>query len=296
MKIELRQIRYFEAVALELNFRRASERLNMAQPALSRAIQQLESRLGTALFVRTSRNVALTPAGRVFLEGCSSISQQVDSLENRVLQAATGEVGNLIIGYTDFVISGVLPKLIKAFQSAYPGIHLELVHGFSYEQVTMLKDLKLDFGFLTTPINERELDHIQVQRDSFVVVMPGNHPLAERESIELASLANEPFIIGTEASWSRYNVQMNKLCLSAGFLPKVKQEAFNSEGIFGLISANMGLTIYPSCVSNYFRHGISIRPIANSNAELITAMAWNNEHISAAQQCFIEFIRTTDGL
>ncbi len=294
MKIELRHIRYFEAVAQELNFRKASERLNMAQPALSRAIQQLENRLGTALFVRTSRNVALTPAGRIFLEGCSSISQQVDKLENRVMHAATGEVGNLIIGYTDFVISGTLPQIIKAFQSAYPDIHLELVHGFSHQQVSMLKNQTLDFGFLTTPINEIDLDHIPVQRDSFVVVLPDSHPLAQQDCIELASLANEPFIIGNEASWSRYNVQMNKLCLSAGFLPKIKQEAFNSEGIFGLISANMGLTIYPSCVSNYFRHGVCVRPIANSDAELITAMTWNKEHVSAAQKCFLQFIRETN--
>jgi len=291
MKIELRHIRYFEAVAQKMNFREASERLNMTQPPLSRAIQQLEDRIGTRLLERTSRNVSLTPAGKVFLEGCSAIIQQVDTLEKRVLKAAAGEVGNLIIGYTDFAISGVLPEIIKQFQSTYPGINLELVHNFSMQQITKLKNKELDFGFLTMPINESELDYIPTQKDSFVIVLPERHPLAGQESIKLSQLAHEPFIVGTDDSWSRYNVQMNQLCVSAGFFPKVKQEAFNSEGIFGLIAANMGLTIYPSCVSNYWRHGVKIRPISGEDSQLITAISWNKEHVSAAQHCFINFIR-----
>ncbi|MGY8871040.1 MAG: LysR family transcriptional regulator [Pseudomonadales bacterium] len=291
MKIELRHIRYFEAVVQEMNFSKASERLNMAQPALSRAIQQLEDRLGAKLLTRTSRNVSLTPAGKVFLEGSTAITQQVDTLEKRVLQAVAGEVGNLTIGYTDFAIGGVLPEIIKKFQSAFPDIHLELVHGFSLQQITRLKNKELDFGFLTIPINEPELDYIPSQEDSFVGVLPENHPLVSQDSIRLSLLENEPFIIGTEDSWSRYNVQMNQLCLSAGFLPKVKQEAFNSEGIFGLISANMGLTIYPSCVANYWRHGVKIRPISEESSKLVTAVAWNKEYISAAQKCFLNFIR-----
>jgi DNA-binding transcriptional LysR family regulator len=290
VKIELRHIRYFEAVVQEMNFSRASERLNMAQPALSRAIQQLEDRLGAKLLTRTSRNVALTPAGKVFFEGCRSIAQQVDLLEKRVLQTVTGEVGNLTIGYTDFAIGGVLPEIIKKFQNTYPGIQLELVHEFSMQQIDRLKNKELDFGFLTSPINEQTLDYIPVQEDSYVVILPENHPLAAYDSINLSMLENEQFIIGTNDSWSRYNIQMNQLCLSAGFLPKVKQEAFNSEGILGLISANMGLTIYPSCVLNYWRHGVKIRPISDKDAKLCTAATWNNEYVSAAQKCFIKFV------
>ena len=289
MNIELRHIRYFKAVALEMNFRKASERLNMAQPALSRAIQQLEARIGAQLFIRRSRGISLTAAGRIFEQGCGAISGQVAALEGKVKQAAAGEVGELSIGYSDFAISGVLPKIISDFRFAYPEIHLNLIHSFSQKQIELLNNRDLDFGFLTIPVSG--LKHIPVQRDSFVVVMPEYHPLADLDQVELSALKDEPFIIGTDDSWSRYNVQMNKLCLTAGFLPRVIQEAYNSEGIFGLISANMGLTIYPSCVANYVRSGVAIRPIKDSDSFLTTAVTWDDTVTNETQTCFLKFIR-----
>ncbi len=295
MKIELRQIRYFLVVAEELSFRKAAQRLNMAQPALSRAIQQLEDRLNAPLFTRTSRSVVLTAAGEVFLQGCGAICEQVDALENRVHQTVAGKVGSLVIGYTDIAISGELPALVKAFQAIYPDIHIDLVHDFTFQQTEKLRNGTLDFGFLTLPVNDPQIEHLNVQRDEFVVVMPESHPLAQEDEMELEWLANEPFIIGPDASWNSYNPQMKALCLGAGFLPNVKQEAYNGEGILGLISANMGVTIYASCIANYHRRGIAIKPIAHCDAEIITAMAWNKNDTTPVRQRFIDFVKDLQG-
>jgi len=294
MKIELRQIRYFEAVAAELNFHKASEHLHISQPALSRAIQQLENRLGTTLFERSSRNVELTPAGKVFLENCQSISQQVNNLEKRVTQASLGVAGNLMIGYTGFSIAGVLPNIIKTYNNLHPGINLTLDSIPSYQQIDMLINKKLDFGFLTAPINDSALNYILVQKDPLVVILHVDHPLAKQEEIELSSLANEPFIIGTEAHEARYNAIMKAICLNEGFLPKVKQIAFNHEAVVGFVSANMGVALYPSCLSNYLRNDVTTRPlIINSDAEITTALAWNKESTDVIHQRFIDFVSET---
>ncbi|MGH1426951.1 MAG: LysR family transcriptional regulator [Arenicella sp.] len=290
MKIELRHIRYFEAVAAELNFHKASEYLHMSQPALSRAIQQLESRIGAELFERSSRNVQLTPAGKVFLENCSSISKQVDNLEKRVTLASIGEAGNIMIGYTGFSIAGVLPNIIKTYTNKYPGINLMLDSIASNQQIDMLINKKLDFGFLTAPINDSALEYMPVQKDPLVVILHIDHPLAKLEKVELGALVDEPFIMGTEEHEARYNAIMQSICLSEGFLPKVKHIAFNHEAVVGLVSANMGVALYPSCICHFLRSDVTTRPIVNADVDIVTALAWNKDSTNTMHQRFIEFV------
>ena len=205
--------------------------------------------------------------------------------------SASGQLGALTIGYSDFAISGELPMLVKEFQARHSGISLQLVHHFSEHQLIKLRQREIDFGFLTSPISEPEFGHIQIQKDSYVVVLPENHPLAEESMVDLGALAEEPFILGNDDYWTRYNVQLQQLCKNAGFVPHVKQEAVNCDGILGLVSAHMGLTIFPSCISNYHRQGVVIRPITDQSAALITSVTWHKEAMSPTHACFLEFVR-----
>ena len=291
MRYELRHLRYFIAVAEELNFRRAAERLNLAQPALSRAIQQLEHHVAVRLLNRTNRRVELTEAGRVFLDGCRRSMASLEKAAAEARKAGVGEIGHFTVGYTDFAISGVLPHILEKFRRHYPGVTVDLLHRFTTQQYDDLDKRMIDFGFMTGPAAAPGLAHMTVQRDRFVVVLSEKHPLAEREEIPLPMLAREPFVVGIASAWKHYHRHVDALCQSAGFTPRVVQEAFNSEGIFGLIAANMGLTIHVECVRNYYRTGLAIRPLEDVDACVPTEMAWFPANTTPVMERFIEFVQ-----
>ena len=291
MHFGLRHIRYFTAVAEELHFRRAAERVNIAQPALSRSIKHLEQQIGVKLLERNNRNVKLTHAGKVFLSSCHTIMDAMEGAVTQTRKANIGKVGHLIIGYTDFAISGNLPQILQDFREAYPEITIEPVHGFTHNQAEELKSEKIDFGFFTGPCNYSDISSINVQNDSYVAVLYENHPLAKKESVTLKELSMEPFILGSPEGWKNYLDHLLRVCGNAGFTPNIVQQAFNSEGIFGLIACEMGITIHSSTAHAYRRKGLVVKPIKNLNETFPTVAAWKNENISQVRQLFVEFLQ-----
>lgn len=287
---EIRQMRYFVAVAEELNFRRAASRLNLAQPALSRAIRQLEDSLGARLLERTNRRVELTEVGSVFLEGCHRTLVSAEKAMDDTLRVRDGVKGHLTIGYTDFAISGALPEIMQAFRSCFPDITVELSHMVTAAQLEALRHGDIEIGFLTGPLAEPGLEHITVQNERLVAVLSETHPLARLRSIPLARLAGEPFVIGQAAYWQHYLSHVTAVCQSAGFQPRVVQEAYNSEGIFGLIATDMGLTLHVESARNYFRRGLAIRPLRDSDYRVPTVTAWNPAQVSPGLRRFIDFV------
>ncbi len=288
--METRHIRYFIAVAEELHFRRAAERLNLAQPSLSRAVQQLENSVGVRLLNRTNRRVELTVAGEVFLKGCRRAVESLETAAHLARKSEAGEVGHLTIGYTDFAISGVLPQILGRFRRELPGITVELSHMFTEPQIEALAQGTIDFGFMTGPVLANDLSHVVVQKDRFVVILPENHRLAGREAVPLAELRDEPFVAGAVRWWSFYQRHMEALCQSAGFRPKIVQEAFNSESIFGFVAANIGVTIHPECARNYIRKGIVIKDLESEERVLPTEVAWVTGAETPVMQVFIRFL------
>ena len=291
MHFGLRHIRYFTAVAEELHFRRAAERVNIAQPALSRSIKHLELQLGVKLLERNNRNVKLTHSGKVFLSSCYEIMDAMEGAITQTRKASIGKVGHLIVGYTDFAISGNLPHILQEFRNAYPKVTIEPVHGFTHKQVKQLKSEKIDFGFFTGPCNHSELTSLTVQKESYVAVLYKNHPLVDKEHVTLGDLANESFILGSPEGWRNYLDHLFLICGNAGFTPNVVQHAFNSEGIFGLVSCEMGITIHSGSEYAYRRDDLVFKPIKGLNETVPTVAAWKNKNISQVQQLFIEFLK-----
>ena len=290
MNFGLRHIRYFAAVAEELHFRRAAERLNVAQPALSRSVKHLETQLGVQLLERSNRHVRLTHAGAVFFEGCQDVLETMEGVIARTNKATTGELGHLVVGYTDFAICGELPSILKDFHERHPDITIEPVHGFTAGQLEKLKTGKLDFGFLTGPINQSEFASVTVQDDPFVAVLYDSHPLAGKNGVELGELAEEPFVLGNPSGWKHFNDHLFRICHHAGFAPEIAQYAFNSEGIFGLIACEMGITIHTTCAENILRKGLVLQPIRDLDATLPTIAAWRNSEVTPTQRLFAEFL------
>ena len=290
MKFGIRHVEHFKAVAEELHFTRAANRLNIAQPALSRSIKHLEGQIGVQLLERNNRNVSLTNAGKVFLDGCQRL---IDSMEGTVIQArkaTVGEAGHLIIGYTDFAISGLMPEILRDFRRLYPDISVEPVHGFTRAQLNDLESERLDLGFITGPFERPGYKSVTVQRDSFSAVFYENHPLAEKETVQLSELAEEPFILGSQDDWKHYHDHLFRICRKAGFVPDIVQRAFNIEGIFGLVACEMGITIQAACVNNYLRRGLVVRPIHGIEDTVPTMAVWKHKDELSTRQTFGRFL------
>lgn len=290
MHIGMRHIRYFVAVAEELHFRRAAERLNVSQSALSRAIRHVEAEVGVQLLERSNRHVVLTYAGANFLRGCAAALSYMDGAIDQAQKATTGEKGHLTIGYTDIAIAGRLPQLLKSFRQRYPEVTLEPRNQFTRAQLADLESGALDFGFLTGPVLRDGLDSLTVQQDGFMVVLYAAHPLAEQREIALEDLAGESFVLGSRENWAHFHEHLYRLCREVGFEPKVVQSASNSEGIFGLIACEMGISIQASSHADCLRQGLTARPLKDCAAKVPTMAAWNPAALSPVKQRFLEHL------
>ncbi|MGQ7247942.1 LysR substrate-binding domain-containing protein [Halomonas sp. V046] len=291
MRIDLRHLRAYVAVAELLHFRRAAERLNVAQPALSRTIVQLEDAIGEALLMRNNRQVQLTVPGEVFLEECYVILRQVDDAVTRTQRAGRGEIGRLSVGYTDFAITGGLPKILEGFRLLYPDVQFDMHFGSTAQQLQELTEDRLDIGFITGPNLTPGIMSLPIQEDRFIAVVSERHRLAGRSSIALAELATEPFILGNRDMWQHFRRRLDALCVEAGFLPRVAQEAFNSEGVFGFVASDFGVTVHLECAHNYVRKGVRLLPLEDVNASLVTEVAWKDQPLSAVQEAFLTSLK-----
>ena len=261
---------------------------------MSRSIKHLETQLGVQLLERSNRRVRLTHAGTVFFAGCQDVLDTMEGVIARTKKATTGEIGHLVVGYTDFAICGELPAIIRDFHEQYPDISIEPEHGFTSGQLEKLKTGKLDFGFVTGPINHSDFASTTVQDDPFVAVLYDNHPLATKQAVDLNELAGEPFVLGSPSGWQHYNDHLFRICRRAGFVPEVANYAFNSEGIFGLVACEMGITIHTTCAENILRKGLVLRPIKDLIATLPTIAVWRKADVTSTQKLFAEFLVERD--
>lgn len=190
--MELRHLRYFVAVAEELNFSRAAEKLHIAQPPLSQQIQDLEAELGVQLFERTKRRVQLTEAGKVFLEEVKKVFEQVNQAIKVAQKTSRGEVGKLAIAFNSSATYSVLPKLLYEFRQRCPDIELILQELTTNQQLEKLSQNQIDLGLLYLPVNKKELKVISLLKESLTIALSANHPLANRSEIAIADLIDEP--------------------------------------------------------------------------------------------------------
>ena len=262
--IEVRHLRYFVVLAEELHFGHAAERLHIAQPGLSQQIQALESELGVSLLTRTHRRVELTAAGRALLEEGRRALAQFERAENLSRRIGSGELGRLNIGSTESAAWDVLPTLIRKYRERYSNVDLMVVEATSAIQVDALKSGELDVGFVRTPVvNTEGLAARMIRQEGVAVLLPETHRLAQRKTIPLTALAEEPLIIHPtiqRPSWADFIIS---LCRSAGFEPRVAQEATRSTTAASFVAAGLGLTLMPESMKRMARSGVAYRLLAD---------------------------------
>ncbi|GAB5467920.1 MAG: LysR family transcriptional regulator [Rhodospirillales bacterium] len=291
MKIDLRHIRYFIAVAEMLHFRRAAERLGVAQPALSRAIQHLEQELEVSLFDRANRSVRITDAGRSFLEGCRGVMNALEHSIEDTRQVHRGQIGSLRIGYTDMAIAGVLPSLLKAFQARQPRIVLHPHHHVTATQLRKLDEGALDIGCVTGPISRPGYEQLPIQSERLLCIVYENHRLAGRGSIRLEELAHEDFVHGPMEDWEHFHSYLIPLCRRSGFLPRIVQEAYNSAGILGLVACGMGVTVLTESIRDSLSNGLVPLALEGVTERLQTIALWRADPMVGSKALFIQHLR-----
>lgn len=275
--MNIRQMRYFSVLGEELHFRRAAARLHVSQPALSRSLQQLEAALGFPLLERDRRNVALTPAGRVYLDGCRSMLATLETTLGRARRAARGQIGEVRIGYTDIAVAGILPNVVRSFRGTHPGVTITANHGCSQAQIDDLDADRLDVGFLTGPWSRPGYETWVVQTDTLVAVLPERHRLALKPKLSPADFADEPFVTGEPRFWAHFDSHFRALCTRAGFQPRVVQHASNNEAILGLVACGIGVSIQAETIRTALRNGVVMRDIPGCAAEIPTLAAWRTD-------------------
>ncbi len=286
--MELRLFRYFLAVAEELHFARAAERLHMAQPPLSRQIRALERELGVVLFHRTKRKVELTGAGMVLLGAARKVLEQVDRAVAIAQQAGRAQIGQLELGYTSTVpYTALFATVIREYRRALPGVHLALCEMTTGRQLKSLLDGRIDVGFVRLPVRDypKSIELELVMRESFLVVLREDHPLAKAATIEIEALANEPLVLGGIGS-GLFN-QIDGLCRKAGFQPNVVEEAQQLPAVIALVAAGLGVSIVPKSAKNLAVEGVVYRPLSTGSDHAEVALAYRRNESSSAIHAFI---------
>lgn len=286
--IELRHLRYFVAVAEELHFGRAAERLHMAQPPLSQQIRQLEEDLGFALFYRTKRVVQLTEAGQVFLDEIRPLFRQMDRAIQRGQLASRGEIGQLVIGFVSSSMYNVLPRILKTFRNQVPGVTLTLAELTTDQQIQQLSDGEIDVGLMRPPVDNPQFETLLLLQESLVVALPAAHPLTAQASLSLNRLAAEPFILFPRPLAPGLYDQIISLCQTASFSPVVAQEAVQMQTIISLVAAEMGIAIVPASIQNLQRTGVEYRSITTPTPQASILLVWRHQDPSPVVQRFVQ--------
>ncbi|BDI14535.1 LysR family transcriptional regulator [Nostoc cf. commune SO-36] len=288
--MELRHLRYFIAVAEELHFTKAAERLHIAQPPLSQQIQQLEAELGVKLFERkTKRQVQLTEAGKVFLQEAYQLLVQLETAVALTQKTGRGETGQLRIGFTSLVIYDLLPLILRQFREQFLEVELVLLELTTSKQEQALRDSLIHVGFAHPPLEDDTLSYKCIHSETLVVALSSTHSLAQKEHICVQSLLSEPLIMFPRYLAPGLYDRIMSLFQQRNFKPNITQEAIQMQTIIGLVSAGMGVAITPSSLQNLQRSGVVYRPILEEVPVIETAVIWQQNSLTPIAENFLQF-------
>lgn len=290
MDLDPRLLRYFAAVAEELSFSRAAERLHISQPPLSYAIKQLEEALEVRLLDRNSRNVALTAAGAALYKEAMFLLQRNAEVKQLVRSVDAGAQGQIRIGFVGSMLYRGLAELLKRFDARYPKVEHVLLELNSAEQIQLVERSGLDIGFIhANPVPEG-MACLTLVEEPFSVCLPERHPLARGDSIDLATLADEHFIFFSRLFSPSYYETLLSMCLRAGFFPSVKKEARHWLSVATLVSQELGVSIVPRCLARSRLAGLRFLDFEH-NRKSVSSLIWMPAHESRIKDKHIELIR-----
>ncbi|TAM53744.1 MAG: LysR family transcriptional regulator [Paraburkholderia sp.] len=304
MTPDLRQLRYFVAVAEERHFGRAARKLSMTQPPLSQAIRALEDTLGVELFARTKRSVELTPVGADLLPEVRKLLAQADALRPHAQSLARGEAGALSLAFVSTADYGLLPHLLREFAVRHPRVRLNLAEATSDVQIEELAAGRIDAGLIIPPLPPRHaatLSYLPVMREPLVAALPaasvvhrgrGAPPDWIDSPISLAEVAQLPLVIFPRRLAPGFYDIITACYGAAGLTPRIGQEAIQMQTIVSLVSAGMGAALVPQSLRNLRRTGVVYRPLTERTPLVETGLVWRTADVSPVLAGFLDIVRT----
>jgi DNA-binding transcriptional LysR family regulator len=286
--MELRHLRYFVAIAEELNFTRASARLHIAQPSLSQQIRQLEEEIGYSLLRRNRHRVELSDIGKIFLPEAIRTLAQADFSIRLARKRGEGKSGRLAFAFISTPIP-FLPRLITHYNRSHPDVDLDLVEMPAIHQVEALHDGIVDVGVIAPFQNDERLEQIPIFHDPVVLALPRSNPLAKRTSLRVRELKNENFILNARKIRVDLYDHVISACRQAGFSPRIVQEAVEVQTIVRLVAEGLGVAFLPSSVQNYGIKGVFYRPVTNFKLNMNAFLVLRKDNHSSLTRSFVEW-------
>lgn len=289
--MELRQLRYFVAVAEERNFGRAAKRLRISQPPLSMQIKGLERELGVDLFARTTRSVELTDAGRAFLPRAEEILRSVEESAEVARNAGEGLTGRLAVGFISSATLSLLPPAVRLFRERFGGVELELRELTSGEQLDALYEGGIGVGLVRLPMSAPGVRLEPLLEERLLVALPVGHPLEALERVPVEEISELPLVFFTRRLVPGLHEQILELYGSVGAYPRVVQEAIHLQTIVGLVASGIGLAILPESARRVHREGVSYRLLDAEDASSWLGLATLESEDSRLVENFAQTLR-----
>lgn len=289
--MELRHLRYFIAVAEELNFSRAAEKLGMSQPPVSQQLKQLERELGVELFRRMPRGVQLTRHGEVLWTAARRLTHDVEQFQALAEQLKEGKEGVLRLGVVGTALLGSLPALVRHARKEMPRVAFQVKEIESGDQWAAFLEHRIDIGVLRPPMAAENLSYMDLTKERFVATVSSDHRLADSPSISAVALREDPFILFPRRLGTGLYDSVVEVCLEAGFLPQIVHETERMQTVIGLVAAGEGVSIVPQCVTRMQFPGVEYLELAGTAVLSTLSLAWRSESMTPVLDRFLAVAR-----
>lgn len=291
-QIELRHIKYFLAVAEDLHFRKAAERLFISQPGLSRQIKQMENDLGIVLFERHNRKVKLTKAG-AYLQ--KELSMKLKKIDRALLHAKLlndGKEGVLNFGYVGSAMQEIIPNLLLEFKKNHPDIVFSLKEMYNQKQIDDLLSYELDIGFVRLEKVQKTLEILPILTENFCLLLPYNHPLNEANFKGLDQLKEESFILFDAIYSSSYFEKVMQIFDDSGFSPLISHNTIHAGSIYTLVENNFGISIVPKSLAIHKKGKIKFIELHKIKQKTVLSAVWNKDNKNPVLNKIIALIKS----
>ena len=290
--MEIRHLRYFCVLAEQLHFTKAALLLNVAQPALSHQIKQLEEELGTQLVERSNRRVRLTAAGEVFRDRSARILEQLDQAARETARVGQGESGSLVVGVVSTAVCSVLPELLRSFRREAPNISIDIREMEPSEQVEALRRESIDIGLLFLAIQDPAFDLLVVSRERLIVALPTGHPAAKAERVRLSDLGTETFLIPRPQPVPGFHEVVLEALRSRGIsAPRLQLTRLLQTAVF-LVAGHLGVALVPESFRKHLQvHDCVYRDIAGAAAYADLIGLWRRGNVQPVLGRFIHQLK-----
>ncbi len=289
-QLELRHFTYFLAVAEELHFRKAAERLFISQPGLSRQIKQMEEIIGVTLFVRNKRNVQLTPAGLYLKNELEYVFNHLDFTIKQTRLIDQGSEGEIRVGFLGSAMQTVIPELLIDVHKEYPNLQFSLEEMSNHLQVDAVQKDQLDLGFVRLASVPKKMRIKTVHTDTFSLVLPLDHVLQAENFESIEQVSAEPFILFSSDYSSVYYNKIMSICEDTGFTPKISHKSVHAQTIFKLVESGFGVAIVPTSLQYGFDLKVKFLDIPNITQQAELSVIWKEDNRNPALQQLMKFL------